>query len=73
MTESRDDVVVSAPASIDLPYELIKRYWEDCEIRGMSPESLRRYISSLNIYSRYLQERNLDLLNVDRNVLRSFS
>jgi hypothetical protein len=25
MTESRDDVVVSAPASIDLPYELISR------------------------------------------------
>ena len=24
MTESRDDVVVSAPASIDLPSELIK-------------------------------------------------
>jgi integrase/recombinase XerD len=38
----------------------------------MSPESLRRYISSLRIYNRYLQERNLDLLNVDRNVLRSF-
>jgi integrase/recombinase XerD len=38
----------------------------------MSPESLRRYISSLKIYARYLQERDLDILNVDRNVLRSF-
>jgi integrase/recombinase XerD len=72
MTESRDEVVINASASIDLPAELIKRYWEDCEIRGMSPESLRRYISSLNIYSRYLKERNIDILNVDRNVLRNF-
>ncbi len=72
MTESCDEVVINASASIDLPAELIKRYWEDCEIRGMSPESLRRYISSLNIYSRYLKERNIDILNVDRNVLRNF-
>jgi len=66
------EVAVSASGPIDLPSELIKRYREDCEIRGMSPESLRRYISSLNIYSRYLLERNIDLLNVDRNILRSF-
>ena len=72
MTESNDGVVSSPTVSIDLPAELIKRYREDCEIRGMSPESLRRYISSLNIYSKYLQERNLDILKVDRNVLRSF-
>jgi integrase/recombinase XerD len=72
MTESRDGVVSSLTASIDLPAELIRRYREDCEIRGMSPESLRRYASSLKIYNRYLQEHNIDMLNVDRNVLRSF-
>jgi site-specific recombinase XerD len=72
MTESRDGVVSSPTASIDLPIELIRRYREDCEIRGMSPKSLRRYVSSLKIYNRYLQEHNIDLLNVDRNVLRSF-
>ncbi len=72
MTESQDKMASSSVASLDLPAELIRRYKEDCEIRGMSPESMRRYISSLKIYNRYLQERNLDLLNVDRNVLRSF-
>jgi len=72
MTESHDKMASSSSESLDLPAELIRRYKEDCEIRGMSPESLRRYISSLKIYNRYLQELNLDLLNVDRNVLRSF-
>ena len=45
MTESQDKIASSSVASIDLPAELIRRYKEDCEIRGMSPESMRRYIS----------------------------
>lgn len=73
MTESSSHAIPSlSTAQVDLQAELIRRYREDCVIRGMSPESLRRYISSLKIYARYLQERDLDILNVDRNVLRSF-
>ena len=73
MTESSSHAVpILSTAPVDLPTELISRYREDCAMRGMSPESLRRYISSLKIYARYLQERDLDILNVDRNVLRSF-
>jgi site-specific recombinase XerD len=73
MTESRESAALSSSSTpMGLADELIRRFREDCEIRGMSPESLRRYISSLKIYNRYLEERNLDLLNVDRNVLRSF-
>jgi len=73
MTESSSHAVPSpSTAPVDLPTELIGRYREDCLMRGMSPESLRRYISSLKIYARYLQERDLDILNVDRNELRSF-
>ena len=73
MTESSSQAIPSPSiAPVDLPTELICRYREDCAMRGMSPESLRRYISSLKIYARYLQERDLDILNVDRNVLRSF-
>jgi len=72
MTESRESATISSITSLDLADELIRRFRDDCEIRGMSPESLRSYISSLKIYNRYLQERNLDLLNVDRNDLRSF-
>ena len=72
MSESRERAVFKSVESIDKPAELIRQYREDCEIRGMSPESMRRYISSLKIYNQYLQERHLDLLNVDRNILRSF-
>ena len=72
MTESRESATISSRTSLDLAAELIRRFRDDCEIRGMSPESLRSYISSLKIYNRYLQERNLDLLSVDRNDLRSF-
>lgn len=52
--------------------ELIKRFKEDCQMRGMSPESLRRYVSNLKIFNEYLEANGLDLLNVDRNVLRNF-
>jgi integrase/recombinase XerD len=72
MTESQESAIFSSVKSIDESSELIRQYREDCEIRGMSPESMRRYISSLKIYNQYLQERHLDLLNVDRNILRSF-
>jgi hypothetical protein len=65
MSESHNSGVLISATSIDTSAELIGRYKEDCEIRGMSPESLRRYISSLRIYSQYLHEHNLDLLNVD--------
>ena len=72
MTESQESAVFKSVESTDNSAELIRQYREDCEIRGMSPESMRRYISSLKIYNQYLQERHLDLLNVDRNILRSF-
>ena len=72
MSESRESAVFSTVEPIDESSELIRQYKADCEIRGMSPESMRRYISSLKIYNRYLQEQHLDLLNVDRNILRSF-
>ena len=72
MTEIRSDMVLDNNIAINTSGELLEQYRADCEIRGMSPESLRRYISSLKIYNKYLQERNLDLLNVDRNILRNF-
>jgi site-specific recombinase XerD len=52
--------------------ELIERYKADCEMKGMSTESIRRYISSLNILIEYLEKNAIDLLVVDRDVLRRF-
>jgi integrase/recombinase XerD len=52
--------------------ELIKRFKEDCQMRGMSLESLRRYVSNLKIFNEYLEAGGLSLLDTDRNVLRNF-
>ena len=52
--------------------ELVKRYKEDCEMKGMSTESVRRYLSSINISIQYLNDNGLDLLSVDRELLRNF-
>jgi len=58
MTESQDKLASRSAASIDLSAELIRRFREDCEIRGLSSESLRSYISNTKIFNRYLQEHN---------------
>jgi hypothetical protein len=49
MSESRESAVFKSVESIDKPAELIRQYREDCEIRGMSPESMRRYIVTKDI------------------------
>jgi len=64
--------MIDVATSSEIAVELIQRYREDCEIRGMSKESLRRYISCIRIYCRSLQARGLDVSEVDKNALRSF-
>ena len=51
---------------------LIDQYREDSDIRGLSPESIRRYISSIRIYVKYLEDNGMDLLGADRNTIRKF-
>ena len=42
------------------PYKpIIEELKDDCEIRGMTKESLRGYISNVKAYSRFLQLRNV--------------
>jgi len=64
--------MIDASRQSDLASDLINQFREDCTIRGMSPESTRRCISSLRIYARFLASRQLDLLSADKNVLKSF-
>ncbi|KUK43868.1 MAG: Site-specific recombinase XerD [Methanothrix harundinacea] len=52
--------------------ELVEQYREDNEIRGLSTESTRRYISSIRIYVKYLEDNGMDLLGADRNTIRKF-
>ncbi|MDY6966989.1 MAG: phage integrase SAM-like domain-containing protein [Halobacteriota archaeon] len=51
---------------------LIENFCMDCELQGMTPETIRRYGSSLRIFKDFLSERKVTLLDVDRVVLKDF-
>lgn len=51
---------------------LVSKFQEDCLTRGLAPETARRYLSSLRIFNQYLGTIERDVLDVDRDILRSF-
>lgn len=51
---------------------LMESYLQDCRIRGMSPRSLPGYKSALKIFGLYLSSKGVDILAVDREVLKGF-
>jgi integrase/recombinase XerD len=51
---------------------LIDDFREDCILRGMSEESVRKYISAVRIFIRFLRDKKLKFSDVDKNVLREF-
>ena len=51
---------------------LISDFREDCLLRGMSEESVRKYVSAIRIFSQFLKDRGLGFADVDKNVLRQF-
>lgn len=65
-------MIDAAATKSDIPTELIKRFGEDCAVRGLSPETTRRYLSSIKIFNNFLLERDFDILNVDKDVLKTF-
>ena len=54
------------------PEELLKSFAEDCRLRGMTDESIRRYKSSLRIFLKFLEQKEVGLDGVDMVVLRDF-
>jgi len=52
--------------------DLISKFQEDCLTRGLTHETARRYLSSLRIFNQYLEEIGREILDVDRDLLRSF-
>jgi site-specific recombinase XerD len=64
--------MIEAASPAELSKELIERYREDCEMRGLSSESLRSYIATLKIFNDYLELKGLDFFSVDKNVLKGF-
>lgn len=55
------------------PITLIDRFADDCELRGMSPRTIERYVSSIRAFEKYVTSEGLDFISAaDREVLRRF-
>ncbi|MGA9098846.1 MAG: tyrosine-type recombinase/integrase [Methanotrichaceae archaeon] len=55
------------------PIMFIERFADDCELRGMSPRTIERYISSIRAFEKYITSEGYDFgLAADREVLRGF-
>lgn len=50
--------------------QLIHGFLDDCKLRNLTPESMRRYKSSLVIVSRFLNRIGSSLFDLERNVLK---
>lgn len=51
---------------------LLEDFREDCLLKNMSEETVRKYISAIRIYIDFLRERGLSLVDADKNVLKEF-
>ena len=50
--------------------ELIERFAKDCELRGLTSESIRGYKGNLRIVSRFLGRSGLPMIDLDKQVLK---
>jgi integrase/recombinase XerD len=52
---------------------LIARFADDCELRGMSPSTVERYVSSIKAFGNYIESRGYNFMTAaNREVLRDF-
>jgi len=54
------------------PMALMEEFSKDCKLRGMTAESVRRYVSSVRIFLKFLEECGISLEEVNVQVLREF-
>jgi len=52
--------------------KLLNGFVEDCRLRGMTDESIRRYRSSLNLFLDFLGRYGVDVQKVDMQLLKGF-
>lgn len=52
--------------------DLIVEFYSDCELKGMTPETIRRYKSSILIFNEFLAQRGIPLVAVDKKTLKDF-
>jgi integrase/recombinase XerD len=64
--------MIDVASAVDLSDELITRYSEDCEMKGISPDTLGRYLSSIKIFNQYIKIKGADFLGVNKDILRDF-
>jgi site-specific recombinase XerD len=50
--------------------ELLDDFKDDCELRGMSPATIERYISSLRDLGKYMGEQDIE--NADKETIKGF-
>ncbi len=51
---------------------IIEEFCQDCRDRHLTEETISRYKSPLKIFIRFLQEKGLTILDVDKHVLKDF-
>lgn len=51
---------------------LIKKFEDDCRVRNLSQHTIESYISTLNLFRKYLKKTNKNLINIDRDILRNY-
>ncbi len=62
---------IAEASSVDAK-TLLLGFREDCRLRGMTSESIRRYLSNDGIFVKYIESRGVSLLQVGREILKDF-
>jgi len=58
--------------TLQSPNYLIENFCRDCKLRSMTEESIRRYKSSLGIFTQFLNQKSLNINDVNVYILRDF-
>jgi len=74
MIEARDKLSGECSSSRNEPTaeRIIDRFEKDCTIRGMSPGTVEVYVYNVKTFHRYLDQHGLNLLDVDKDILRDY-
>ena len=54
-----------------LQSNLLDDYTSDCELQGLTPESIRRYLSSLGIFLDFINNKELDIFQAEKEPLKN--
>lgn len=52
--------------------ELIEDFMSECEIRGLTSETIRGYKSNLLIFKKFMNSQGLSILDIDKRTLKEF-